>query len=470
MRSQSRNLPRGGTARLLPGLTRLVLGGALMGALAEDWPQWLGPQRDSVWRESGILQTFPPGGPPVRWRVALGGGFAGPAVAGPQVFVMDRQMTRDAAPPPGAAERHAIPGKERVLCFDDTDGRLLWQHEYACRYSISYPAGPRATPLVADGKVFTLGAEGHLFCLSAASGKVVWSHDFKTEYGAKTPEWGFAGHPLLDGERLLCIVGASNALAVAFDRDTGRELWRALGGRNAGYAPPTVIAQAGRRTLVVWEPDSVNGLAPETGRVLWRLPFRVRTDLTVATPRQSGDYLYLSSFYDGSRLFRLGASEPALVWASPKASERDTTDLHALICTPFIDHAHIYGVCSYGQLRCLQLATGKRLWETLAATTPEQPTRWGNAFLVKHADRFFLFNERGDLIIARLTPQGYQELSRAHLLDPTNPEPGRPVVWSHPAFARRACYVRNDRELISVSLAETAAPATAAPNRGAAPP
>jgi hypothetical protein len=104
-------------------------------------------------------------------------------------------------------------------------------------------------------------------------------------------------------------------------------------------------------------------------------------------------------------------------------------------------------------LRCLKAATGERLWETLAATTPDKETRWGNAFIVKNGDRFFLFNERGDLIIARLTPRGYEELSRARILEPVNRDPGRPVVWSHPAFANRACYARNDREIVSVSLA-----------------
>jgi hypothetical protein len=111
-------------------------------------------------------------------------------------------------------------------------------------------------------------------------------------------------------------------------------------------------------------------------------------------------------------------------------------------------------VCSYGQLRCLKLETGERLWETLAATTPDnKEMRWANAFLIKQGDRFFLWNEKGDLIIARLTPKGYEEISRAHLLEPTNTDPRREVVWSHPAFANRCIYVRNDKEIICASLA-----------------
>ncbi len=123
------------------------------------------------------------------------------------------------------------------------------------------------------------------------------------------------------------------------------------------------------------------------------------------------------------------------------------------MCTPALDDGHIYGVCSYGQLRGLKLETGERLWETFAATNPEGPVRWGNAFLIKQADRHFIANEKGDLILARLTPQGYEEISRAHLVDPTNTDARRPVVWSHPAFANRCVYARNDREIICVSLA-----------------
>ena len=121
-----------------------------------------------------------------------------------------------------------------------------------------------------------------------------------------------------------------------------------------------------------------------------------------------------------------------------------------------------YGVCSYGQLRCLAADTGQRIWESLEATgstgnTRGRDDRWANAFLIKHGDRFFLSNEKGDLIIAKLTPRGYEELSRAHLLKPTNPMPGRDVVWSHPAFANKRVYMRNDEEIICVDLAAVSA-------------
>ena len=178
----------------------LLIGNALF---ADDWPQWLGPRRDAVWRESGIVEKFPTNGPPVSWRAPIGGGYAGPSVANGRVYVADRQLTQGTSNPSDPFDRNLIRGVERVLCLDEADGHVLWKYEYECPYTISYPAGPRVTPMVSEGKLYTLGAEGQLFCLDADSGKVLWSRDFKKDFGIKAPMWGFAGHPLLDGNRLI---------------------------------------------------------------------------------------------------------------------------------------------------------------------------------------------------------------------------------------------------------------------------
>jgi outer membrane protein assembly factor BamB len=151
-------------------------------ARADDWPQWLGPQRDGIWRETGIVERFPAGGPPERWRVPIAAGYSGPAVATGKVYVMDRRLPDGAQPARNAFDRTQIPGSERVLCFNEADGKLLWQHEYDCPYEMSYSAGPRATPLVSGNKVYTMGAEGNLLCLDTNDGRVVWSHDFRKEY------------------------------------------------------------------------------------------------------------------------------------------------------------------------------------------------------------------------------------------------------------------------------------------------
>jgi outer membrane protein assembly factor BamB len=422
---------------------------------AEDWPQWLGPNRDSVWRESGIVERLPADGPPVCWRTAIGGGFSGPVVAGGRVYVTDRQLAKETINPAGPLAHGTVHGGERVLCLNAADGAILWQHAYECTYTMSFPAGPRVAPLVSGGRVYTLGAEGNLLCLDAGDGRVIWSRDFKKDFGAKTPQWGFAGHPLLDGNRLICLAGGAGTTAVAFDKDTGKEIWRALTAEEPGYSSPVILEAGGKRQLILWHAEAVNSLDPATGEVYWSVPFKSRMGLSVATPRKLGDWLLVTAFYNGSLLLRLDPARPAAtpVWRTEKVDEVHTTHLNAIICTPFLEDGHIYGVCSYGQLRCLKAETGQRLWETFQATTAGGPVRWANAFLVKNGSRFFLCNEKGDLIIARLTPAGYEEISRAHLLEPTNADPGRRVVWSHPAFANRRMYARNDKEIICVDLA-----------------
>ena len=309
--------------------------------------------------------------------------------------------------------------------------------------------------MISGGKVYTLGAEGNLFCLNADDGKVLWSRDFKKEFGIKAPIWGFAGHPLLDGNRLICLAGGPGSTAVAFDKDTGKEIWRALNAKEPGYCSPVIYRPGGKRQLIFWHPEAANSLNPETGEVYWSVPFKAHMGMTIATPRKMGDWLFFTCFYNGSLMLRLDPAKPAAtpVWRTLKESETDTTCLNAVMCTPFLENDYIYGVCSYGQLRCLQADTGKRLWETFQATTAGEAVRWANAFIVKNGSRFFLFNEKGDLIIAKLSPRGYEEVSRAHLLAPTGSAAGRAVLWSHPAFANRRVYARNDREIICVDLA-----------------
>ena len=444
------------TSFLLFFVGTLIVGGTLR---ADDWPEWMGSQRDGVWRETGIVKTFPKEGPRVRWRSKIGGGYAGPAVVNGRVYVTDKQLPAGESDPSNPFQRGRLQAKERVLCLDDADGSVVWHHTYDCPYTVSYPAGPRTTPVVRDGKVYTLGSEGHLFCLSSETGKVVWSRFFQKDYGREqSPVWGYSSNPLLDGDRLICLVGGQGTAVVAFHKETGEELWRSLdssGEHASGYSSPIIVEAGGQRQLIIWLPTGLHSLDPATGKIFWSQPFTSKSGLSVATPRISGDLLFISAFYDGSLLLKLDSKRPesSVVWKRHGQNERLTDALHCLISTPVIDGGHIYGVCAYGELRCLDLTTGDRIWSTFEPTSGES-ARWGTAFLVKHDDRYFLFSEKGDLIIAKLTPQSYQELSRAHLLEPTGPSQRREVVWSHPAFANRNVYARNDKEIVSASLAE----------------
>jgi outer membrane protein assembly factor BamB len=191
---------------------------------------------------------------------------------------------------------------------------------------------------------------------------------------------------------------------VAFDKDTGKEIWRALTAKEPGYSSPMICEAGGKRQLIIFHPEAVNALNPETGEVYWSEPYKARSGMTLATPRQLGDELFVTTFYNGSLMLRLDPAKPAAkpIWRTEKESEKNTTQLNAVMCTPFLEDGHIYGVCSYGQLRCLKADTGERLWETFQATTGGEPVRWANAFIVKNGNRFF-FSTRSDLIIARLS-------------------------------------------------------------------
>jgi len=415
---------------------------------ADDWPQWMGPNRDGVWNEKGIIRAFPERGPAVRWRVPIEGGYAGPAVSDGRVYVTDYAAPGDRTPDPG--RRNELRGFERVLCFDVQHGALLWKHQYPCEYKISYPAGPRATPVVHDGKVYTLGAEGDLRCLATDDGELVWSRQLKDDFGVETPIWGFTGHPLIDGDKLICLVGGPGSVVVAFNKNDGSEIWRALSAQEPGYSPPTMIETSGGRQLVIWHSEAINGLDPDTGDVHWTVPLVPDYGMSIMAPRQSGDLLFTGGVGLQAVLLRLVNDKPDVeeVWRGT----RDTA-LYPVCATPLIHDGYLYGCCNRGELRCVKLETGERVWETYAPTTGGERGNSGTAFLVKNEEVFFLMSETGDLIIARLSPEGYEELSRAKLLEPTGDAFGRAVLWSHPAFAERCVFARNDKELICVSLA-----------------
>jgi outer membrane protein assembly factor BamB len=425
-------------------------------ARGDDWPQWLGPHRDGSWHEAGVVQTIPETGLPELWRVPVQGGYSGPAVVGNRVYLTDYERT-DGELTNDPNGRTELSGRERVLCFDATNGTLLWKVEYDCPYSLSYASGPRCTPTVDGGRVYTLGAEGDLLCLDAETGARLWQRNFKADYAAPTPIWGFCGHPLVDGDQLICLVGGEGSVVVSFNKVTGEELWRQGSASDAGYCPPTIIESAGVRQLLIWDADKLNSLVPETGEPLWSQPLKPGYGMSIMAPRVAdtpdGQVLFASGIGRVGALFRLSADKPGatVLWrGEPK---------NAVYCansTPYIEGTTLYGCdCETGFLTAVDLKNGDRLWETLEPTMgTERRGRHGTAFLVRHGDRTWLMSETGDLIVARLSPTGYEELSRMHVLAPTNECFGREVVWSHPAFANRCIYARNDQELVCVSAAE----------------
>jgi outer membrane protein assembly factor BamB len=416
-------------------------------ARGDDWPQWMGPRRDNVWREDGTLDTLP-ASPKVLWRAPVAGGFAGPAVSGGKVYVADYVTTANTQTENFERDKE-FTGTERVLCLDEKTGQPVWKHEYPVKYTISFPSGPRCTPNVHGGKVYTLGAEGDLVCLDAATGKPVWSKNLKAEYKTQSPLWGYAAHPLIDGQKLITLAGGDGSHVVALDKDTGRELWKSGTQKQIGYSPPVIIQAGGTRQLIVTGQTAVRSLDPETGKLHWTQPLSTDNACVIMTPLHVGDFLYVGAWSNKNLLLKLAADKPAVevVWRDKKNHGISPVNVQ-----PAVESGTVYGYDQDGELFAVELASGKRLWQ--ADGPVGQKLDSGTAFMVKNGDRYWFFTETGDLVVARLTPKGYEELSRAKVLAPSYTAYGRTVVWCPPAYANKHIYVRNTKELICLDVSK----------------
>ena len=414
---------------------------ASSGSLAEDWPQWRGPSRDGTWQEADIIDKLPEGQLPYVWSTQIGPGYSGPTVAQGRVYVMDRQPK----------DREAT---ERIHCLDSQSGKSLWTFEYPAEYRISYTAGPRASVTIDQGKAYCVGAMGHFHCLDAISGEVIWKRDLQKDYDIQMPIWGIAASPLIYGDLVIQqVCGAGNACMVAFDKLTGKEIWRSLKDRGA-YSSPILIRQADQDVLVCWTGDSLSGLDPKTGSVLWGHPFPPsRMPIGVGDPVLSGEQLFVSSFYDGSLMVRVPKDKVTsdVIWRGVGPDEQHTKSLHAMIGTSIVKDNLVFGTDSYGEFRCLDGITGERIWED---TTAVPRARWATIHMVRQADRVWMFNERGELLITKLSKEGLEVLSRSKLIEPTRDQLGQRggVCWSHPAYAEKSIFARNDRQIVRVSL------------------
>jgi outer membrane protein assembly factor BamB len=414
---------------------------------AEDWPQWLGPRGDCSWNDTGLVTKFPADGPKVLWRAPVDNGYSGPSVAGGKVFVMDYQVATGKVDA-NASARTKLTGKERVLCFDEKSGKELWSHGYDCTINLSFPNGPRCTPVVSGGTVFALGAEGHLSALNAADGKVVWEKELKTEYKCESPIWGYAATPLVQGDVLYTLAGSKGSAVVALDKKSGKEIWRALDTKDIGYAPPVWTKRDGKDELLVWHSESLNGLDPVTGKVRWSQPFGTFYGMSIMAPRVTADGIFIGGIIAKSAMVKPGDGKAELVWeGTPKIGMGPKNG------TPIVVGEHVYGCDMDGDLRCFKSATGERLWSTLDVLSGKKVNS-GTFFMARTPQQWVLFNDAGELILADLSPSGYKEAARAKILSADTPSMGgRTVVWSHPAFANRCVFARNDKELICVSLA-----------------
>lgn len=425
---------------------------------AEDWTQWRGKDRVAVWEEEGILEKLPAEGLPVSWRKEIGSGYSGPVVSAGKIITMDF------LPKPDSKRAEVV---ERVICLDEVSGDLLWTDEVETNYRevmASYRTGPRATPTIDGDRVYTLGSVGHIRCLDVNTGKPVWSIDSRAEYKLAPPIWGTSTAPIVFDDLVIFATGGPNQEQLrAFNKETGEQVWASCSATyELGYSQFLLIEHANTPQLIYWDPSFLRSIQPATGEILWEIPMRTKSSMSVATPVKTGNKILVSSFYSGSMLVELDDAQPAAnkLWHVQGSGEMpDKTDgLHCVITTPIVEGDYFYGTCSYGEMRGLELATSKRLWENKEMS---RQGRWGSVYFVKHQDRYFVYNDVGELLIAKFTPEGPEIQSRTQLIDPDT-ESGwgarrfanSIVNWCHPAFANKHVVVRNDHEIVRVSLAK----------------
>ena len=411
-----------------------------LSSAAQDWPDWRGVNRDAVFDDIEMLDEFVTSQLKPKWKVPISAGYSGPTVANGKVYITDRLEAPTEA--------------ERILCFDEFTGTKVWEYSYDCEYSgVGYPAGPRASVVIENNRAYALGTMGNLFCLNANTGELIWEKDLNKEYKIRMPIWGISATPLILGEKIILqISGSYNACAMALDKNTGKEVWRNLNDMS-GYSAPIVIGKDENKIVVFWTENSLSGLNSNTGEIVWQIPWNLRSGMAISTPVFHNNYLFVSCFYNGSMLVKLNddLTSASIVWQREGENERNTDALHCVMNTPVILEDYIYGVDSYGELRCLQLLTGNRIWEDQTAV---KRNRWANIHFMQSETKTWMFNEQGELIISKLSPVGYEEISRAQLIEPTKKQLGRGVTWSHPAMANNHVFIRNDKELICVDLSK----------------
>ena len=411
----------------------LTLPGVL---LADDWPQWRGLNRDGVCAETGLLESFPAQGLKIRWRVPIGWGFSSPVVAQGRVYLADSELMKPKA-------------KERLHCFDETTGKALWTSSYDVAYADwafdpAQEIGPVATPIVQNGKVYTLGRLSHLFCLDAVKGEVLWQKNLEKDYQvAFSP--GMPS-PLIEGDLLILFIGGkSGACVVALHKDTGQEVWKALD-ESLTFSSPIVISSGGEKQLIVWTPESVTSLDPATGKTHWRQRLLTSSDYAVSTPVFHKDRLLI-----GGLMFQLDPDKPSakVLWPESRAPARR---IFSHTSTALFQGDYVFSAKSSGELICVEASTGKQVWEVDTVTDLKSGA---SIHLTPNGDSVLVYTNKGELIRAQLTSEGYQEISRVALLEPTFPFAGRKVTWSPPAYANRHIFARNGKELICASLAVT---------------
>lgn len=391
---------------------------------AGDWPQFLGPHRNGATTETNFAPSWPKEGPPIRWQRQVGEGFSGPVAGSGRLILFHR---RD--------------NQEIVECLDASSGKEIWKGAYPAGYrdDFGFDEGPRATPAIAASRVFTFGAEGMLSCWNMESGAKVWSVETKARFRAGKGFFGAACSPLVEGSAVIVNIGGKDGAGiVAFDQATGKVLWQATDDE-ASYSSPVAATINGRRHVFVITREALVAVSPAGGKVAFRYPWKppMHASVSAAAPLVIDDLVFISASYGtGAALLRFREPAPEKLWSTDEA-------LSCHYATPVIHNGFLYGfdgradpgMQAESSLRCVELKTGKVRWS-------ESSLKVGTVTLAN--DHLLVLTEKGELLRAPATPDGFKPASRAQILPV--------VVRAHPALANGLFYARSKDKLVCVEL------------------
>ncbi len=386
---------------------------------ASDWPQFLGPSRNGVYAGPPLNEKWPVTGPRIIWRRQIGAGLSGPVVAGRRLILF-----------------HRIDNREVVESFDALTGAPQWRHAYPTTYrdDFGFDEGPRAVPVVAEGIVFTYGAEGKLHAVDLSTGKPLWSVDAMRQFEVDKGYFGAAGSPLVDGGRVMANVGGKKAGIVAFDAKTGTVMWTATTDA-ASYSSGVSATILGRRYAVFLTRAGLVGLDPVNGQIRFQRAWRARQAASVnaATPIITGNRIFVSAEYGpGAGVLQFDGTKLSDVWQSD-----DVLSNH--YATSVLHGGQLYGFHGrqeFGPIfRSVDLQSGKVLWST---------GRFGAGSVTLAGDRLVIVRESGELVLAAASPKSFQQIAAAQIVPAT--------VRAYPALADGVLYVRNDDTLLAVDL------------------
>ena len=393
-----------------------------------QWPQWRGPSADGTWQCPGLALKIE--NPQRIWKKEISGGYSGITVSGGRAYTMDRPDKKNI---------------ERILCLDAKTGKPLWEYSYAASYKgLSYDSGPRASVTIHDQKAYALGSVGHIHCLDAKTGEIIWSKDSVKELGSRRPTWGFAASPAIWKDTVIYQLGSADGGYIAFDKNSGKECWRGSGDP-AGYATPVFTRHRDRDLMLAWTPEHIRGMSPDTGKVLWSVPYKIKYGVSIAMPIFHDETVLVCGYWHGSRAIKLGKkpTDATLLW-------QDEENIRGLMAQPLYRDGLVYLLDRSNGLCCFELTTGKRLWNdannhaiTPADKNPQSTMVWARDG--KRNDRALVLNANGELLSITIGREGFRIHSRAQVIGKT---------WAHPAYARGHIFARSDREIVCLKLEE----------------